>query len=278
MDLQYHWLFLLDSMYEIYDQRWRMIYIMKWSTILHTLPYCIALVLCIELEYAFICSFIHLFNKYLLNMYFVQITLLIPPLSLLPDPSLSSHICYGKVLHSHTHFYPVPYSSFAFSPSNTAAASAVTVELCSLAAGNFHWPSPPTRELSKKRLGRLSLTWCSSVPQKAYSIVRQCKVVVKNMHLGDHCTVASLPLVPSDSQSQEFSEVFNIIWSFTFILQLRRLWARNSSGLSCGWQWFKVKEPGFGAWTSWYPIHFQFHYPIMTTPVKCSMWLFLILE
>ena len=68
-----------------------MIYIMKWSTILHTLPYCIALVLCIELEYAFICSFIHLFNKYLLNMYFVQITLLMPPLSLLPDPSLSSH-------------------------------------------------------------------------------------------------------------------------------------------------------------------------------------------
>lgn len=172
----------------------------------------------------------------------------------------------------------MPYSSLAFSHSSTAAASAVIAELCSLAAWNFHWPSPPTRELSKKRLGRLSLTWCSSVPQKAYSIVRQCKVVVKNMHLGDHCTVATLPLVPSDSQSQEFSEVFNIIWFFTFILQLRRLWARNSSGLSCGWQWFKVTEPGFGAWTSWYPIHFQFHYPIMTTPVKCSMWLFLILE
>lgn len=40
---------LQDNM-ENYLKRWRMIYIMKWSNILHTLPYYVVLVLCIELE------------------------------------------------------------------------------------------------------------------------------------------------------------------------------------------------------------------------------------
>ena len=40
---------LQDNM-ENYLKRWRMIYIMRWSTILHTLPYYVALVLCIELQ------------------------------------------------------------------------------------------------------------------------------------------------------------------------------------------------------------------------------------
>lgn len=58
MDLQYHSLFLLNFIYKTDDQRWLSVYMVQLSTI----PDAVALALGIDLEYSFICSFVHSFN------------------------------------------------------------------------------------------------------------------------------------------------------------------------------------------------------------------------